>query len=88
MNHESQGPLLETRALTKIFTSRSGWLSRFDQGTFEAFLKPLSQLDWPILAVLSDKQRGLLPAVSTVLPDARHSFCQAHYLKNLAEPMA
>jgi len=26
--------------------------------------------------------------VSTVLPDARHSFCQAHYLKNLAEPLA
>jgi hypothetical protein len=76
------------RELLTSLTLRSGWLSRFDQPTFEAFLHPLSQLPWPILAVLSDKQKGLLPAVSTVLPGARHHFCHAHYLKNLAEPLA
>jgi hypothetical protein len=76
------------RELLTELTLRSGWLSRFDQLTFEAFLHPLSQLPWPILAVLSDKQKGLLPAVSTVLPDARHHFCHAHYLRNLAEPLA
>ncbi len=76
------------RELLTGLTLRSGWLSRFDQFTFEAFLRPLSGLPWPILAVLSDKQKGLLPAVSTVLPDARHHFCHAHYLKNLAEPLA
>lgn len=76
------------RELLTGLTLRSGWLSRFDQLTFEAFLHPLSQLPWSILAVLSDKQKGLLPAVSTVLPDARHHFCHAHYLKNLAEPLA
>lgn len=76
------------RELLTGLSLRSGWLSRFDQDTFEAFLQPLSQLPWPILAVLSDKQKGLLPAVATVLPDALHQFCQAHYLKNLAEPLA
>ena len=76
------------RELLTGLTLRSGWLSRFDQLTFEAFLHPLSQLAWPILAVLSDKQKGLLPAVSTVLPDAHHHFCHAHYLRNLAEPLA
>lgn len=76
------------RELLTGLTLRSGWLSRFDQPTFEAFLHPLAQLPWPILAVLSDKQKGLLPAVSTVLPGARHHFCHAHYLKNLAEPLA
>ena len=76
------------RELLTSLTLRSGWLSRFDQPTFEAFLHPLGQLPWPILAVLSDKQKGLLPAVSTVLPSARHHFCHAHYLKNLAEPLA
>jgi hypothetical protein len=76
------------RELLTGLTLRSGWLSRFDQATFEAFLQPLAQLPWPILAVLSDKQKGLLPAVSTVLPGARHHFCHAHYLKNLAEPLA
>ena len=76
------------RELLTGLTLRSGWLSRFDQVTFEAFLHPLRQLPWSVLAVLSDKQRGLVPAVSTVLPGACHHFCHAHYLKNLAEPLA
>jgi hypothetical protein len=76
------------RELLTGLTLRSGWLSRFDQATFEAFLQPVSDLPWPTLAVLSDKQTGLLPAVSTVLPDAAHHFCHSHYLGNLAEPLA
>jgi len=31
---------------------------------------------------------GLVPAVATVLPNSRHQFCQVHYLRNLAEPLA
>lgn len=31
-----------------------------------------------MLAVLSDKQTGLVPAVATVLPQSRHQCCQAH----------
>ena len=76
------------RELLSGLTLRSGWLSRFDQTTFEAFLQPLAALAWPIQAVLSDKQKGLLEAVATVLPAASHQFCQAHDLKNLAEPLA
>ncbi|MBL7161178.1 MAG: transposase [Anaerolineales bacterium] len=75
------------RELLTGLTLRSGWLSRQDQATFEAFLQPVSALDWPILAVLSDKQRGLEPAVASVLPNSLHQFCQPHYLKNLAEPL-
>jgi Transposase, Mutator family len=59
-----------------------------DQPTFEAFLRPLKQLEWPILAVLSDKQTGLMPAIRRVFPKSRYPFCQAHYLRNLAEPLA
>src|SRR5499426_1415497 len=76
------------RDLSTGLTLRSGWLAQQDQPTFEAFLAPLKHLEWPILAVLSDKQTGLVPAVSTVLPTSRHQFCQAHYLHNLAEPLA
>src|SRR5215813_1347365 len=76
------------RELTSGLTLRSGWLSQQDQPTFEAFLEPLKHLEWPILVVLSDKQTGLVPAVATVLPHSRHQFCQAHYLRNLAEPLA
>jgi hypothetical protein len=76
------------RELSSGLTLRSGWLCQQDQPTFEAFLAPLKHLEWPILAVLSDKQTGLVPAVATVLPHIRHQFCQAHYLRNLAEPLA
>jgi hypothetical protein len=76
------------RELSTGLTLRSGWLSQQDQPTFEAFLAPLRHLEWPILAVLSDKQTGLVPAVATVLPASRYQFCQAHYLRNLAEPLA
>jgi hypothetical protein len=76
------------RELLSGLTLRSGWLCQQDQPTFEAFLEPLKHLEWPILAVLSDKQTGLAPAVATVLPHSRHQFCQAHYLRNLAEPLA
>ena len=76
------------RDLSTGLTLRSGWLAQLDQPTFEAFLTPLQHLEWPILAVLSDKQTGLVPAVATVLPNSQHQFCQAHYLRNLAEPLA
>jgi Transposase, Mutator family len=76
------------RELSTGLTLRSGWLCQQDQTTFEAFLEPLKHLEWPILAVLSDKQTGLVPAVATVLPHSRHQLCQAHYLRNLAEPLA
>src|SRR5262250_2616628 len=76
------------RDLSTGLTLRSGWLAQLDQPTFEAFLEPLKHLEWPILAVLSDKQTGLVPAVATVLPHSRYQFCQAHYLRNLAEPLA
>lgn len=76
------------RELLTGLTLRSGWLSQQDQATFAAFLQPLTTLPWPILAVVSDKQRGLMPAVAEVLPDSYHQFCQGHYLKNLAEPLA
>ena len=75
------------RELLTGLTLRSGWLSRQDQAAFEAFLLPVSALGWPILAVLSDKQRGLEPAVASILPNSLHQFCQPHYLKNLAEPL-
>jgi hypothetical protein len=76
------------RELFSGLTLRSGWLCQQDQPTFEAFLAPLKHLEWPILAVLSDKQKGLVPAVATVLPNSRYQFCQAHYLRNLAAPLA
>ncbi len=81
-------PLGGIRDLATGLTLRRGWLSHQDQPPFEACLAPLRRLEWPILAVRSDTQRGVVPAVATVVPHRLHPFCQAHSLRHLAEPLA
>jgi hypothetical protein len=76
------------RELQTGLTLRSGWLSCQDQSTFEQYLKPIADLNLKVVAILSDKQRGLLPAVESVFPQVKHAFCQAHYFNNLAKPVA
>jgi len=76
------------RELQLGLTLRSGWLSRQDRDTFVNFLQPIADLGLRVVAVMSDKQRGLEPAVPIVFLEAKHGFCQMHYLKNAAEPVA
>lgn len=76
------------RELQTGLTLRSGWLSRQDETTFVNFLQPIAEIGLNVLAVLSDKQRGLEPAVPIVFPQAKQTFCQAHYLTNVATPVA
>ncbi len=78
------------RELQTGWTLRSGWLSNQDEATFVAFLRPLTELPFPIRAILSDtlRERGLLPAVAAVFPNVPHALCQVHYLQNVAAPIA
>lgn len=76
------------RELQLGLTLRSGWLSQQDQVAFVNLLQPIADLGVRVVAVLSDKQRGLVPAVAAVFPEAKHSFCQVHYLNNAAAPVA
>lgn len=67
------------------------WLPRLNASTLGRLLAPLSQqlreAHWPVLATLSDKQHVVMAAVQAAWPDAPHQWCQAHYLRNLAEPI-
>ena len=76
------------RELQTELTLRSGWLSQQDQTAFENFLRPIADLALRVAAVMSDKQRGLIPAVAQVFPGVPHGFCQVHYLKNAGAPVA
>ena len=76
------------RELQTGLTVRSGWLSQQDHATFINFLQPIADQGWRVRAVLSDKQRGLEPAVAVVFPAIPHAWCQLHYLNNAAEPVA
>lgn len=76
------------RELQTGLTLRSGWLGQEAKETFAEFLQPIADLELPVTAVLTDKQRGLVPAVTEVFPQAKHGFCQIHYLRNASRPMA
>jgi len=76
------------RELLSGLTLRCGWLAKQDETTFCNFLKPIAELGLPVAAVMSDKQRGLVPAIASVFSDAKHSFCQLHYLQNASIPIA
>ncbi len=76
------------RELHSGITLRCGWMSQQDQPAFVNFLQPIAELGLPITVVMSDKQRGLVPAVAEVFSGAKHSFCQTHYLGNAAEPIS
>lgn len=76
------------RELHTGWTLRSGWMSCQDESAFIEFLQPIADLGLLVKALISDKQRGLLPAVKVVFPRAVHGFCQLHYLDNAAESVA
>jgi hypothetical protein len=76
------------RELVSGVTLRCGWMSQQDQAAFVHFLRPIDDLGLRVTAVMSDKQSSLLAAVAEVFPKARHAFCQSHYLRNIAVPVA
>lgn len=76
------------RELHSGITLRYGWMSQQDQEAFVNFLEPITQLGLPVTAVISDKQRELVPAVAHVFSSAKHSFYQLHYRDNTAEPIS
>jgi hypothetical protein len=41
----------------------------------------------PILGVVSDKERSLVPAIAKVFKGIPHQYCHTHCLKNVAEPV-
>lgn len=38
----------------------------------------------PVIAAVSDKEKGLVPAIAEMFPNIRHQLCQLHFLKNCA----
>jgi hypothetical protein len=83
----AEAQLWLVRELHSGITLRSGWMSQQDEVAFVNFLQPIADLGLPISLVMSDKQRGLVPAIPRVFKDAKHCFCQLHYLGNVAEPI-
>ena len=50
-------------------------------------LERVRDMDVPIIGVVTDKERALVPAVEEVFPGTPYQFCQTHFLKNCARPL-
>jgi hypothetical protein len=47
-------------------------------------LERVKAMGVPVIAAVSDKEKGLLPAIAQVFPEVPHQLCQFHFLKNCA----
>lgn len=53
----------------------------------EALIRPMIELGYPIIGIVSDGQRSIRMAMETLLPDVPYQYCQFHYLKDIAKPV-
>lgn len=87
----AQEQLWVVRELLSDTILLAAWLPRVTQATLQQLLAPLVELltnnQWPLLATLSDKQQVVELALTTLWPQVPHQWCQAHYLRQLAEPI-
>ncbi len=50
-------------------------------------LEGVRDMNVPIIGVVTDKEKGLVPAVKHVFPSVPYQFCHTHFLKNCAKPL-
>jgi transposase len=50
-------------------------------------LRPIAELGFPVLGVISDAQESIRGAVSAVFPHVPHQICQYHALREAARPL-
>ena len=65
----------------------AGCLQEADHATLAAVLKPVADLQVPILGVISDIQKSIRLAVAEALPGVPHEFCHLHVLREAAKPI-
>lgn len=53
----------------------------------KSVLEGVKELDVPVRAVVTDKEKGLVPAVEEVFPKVPYQYCQTHFLFNCAKPL-
>lgn len=50
-------------------------------------LQRVRAMNVPVIGVVTDKEKGLVPAVTRVFPEVPYQYCQTHFLKNCAVPL-
>lgn len=74
----------DARSSKPLFGERKPFRSEKD---LCSILERVKAMDVPVLGIVSDKEKGLVPAVQAVFPDVPYQFCHTHFLKNCARPL-
>jgi hypothetical protein len=69
---------------TPLFGERKPFRSVDD---LKPLLERVREMQVPVIGIVTDKEKGLVPAVSAVFPDVPYQFCHTHFLKNCAKPL-
>jgi hypothetical protein len=69
---------------TPLFGERKPFRSEKD---LVPLLERARAMKVPVLGAVTDKEKGLVPAVERVFPEVPHQFCHTHFLKNCAKPL-
>jgi hypothetical protein len=69
---------------TPLFSERKSFRGEDD---LRPILERVKAMGVPVIAIVSDKEKGLVPAVKAVFPDVPYQFCQTHFLRNCAKPL-
>ncbi len=75
------------REVASQITLVVAWLDKVDHETLQTLLQPVTELEMPILATVSDKQPCVKKALEELWPEVPHQWCQPHYLGNVADPL-
>jgi len=51
-------------------------------------LERVRAMNVPVIGIVTDKETGLVPAIERVFPGVPYQYCQTHFLKNCARPLA
>jgi transposase-like protein len=88
VQYDDHSPVLyvaiDSISRTVLFAERH--LVRSTEG-LKPLLERLKAMDVQIKAFVTDKEKGLVPAIRAVFPDVPHQFCQLHFLKRCAAPL-
>jgi ribosomal protein S27AE len=57
------------------------------QEDLKFLLERVKAVGFPVRAVVTDKETGLVPAVKEVFPGTPYQYCQTHFLSNCAKPL-
>jgi hypothetical protein len=89
VQYDDASPVLylawDARSGLPLFGERKSFKGKDD---LVPLLERVKALDVPIVGIVSDKEKGLFPAITSVFPDVPYQVCQNHFMKNCAAGMS